>query len=88
MKGMRCWFPGPRRAARADPAQHSPSQKKGLRMGGPQKSRPHLIMKRAHRLGVRGRALAWMEPPRETMPVTRLAVSGMWRSSTPAWIVK
>ena len=32
--------------------------------------------------------LAWMEPPRETMPVTRLAVRGMWRSSTPAWMVK
>ena len=32
--------------------------------------------------------LAWMEPPRDTMPVTRSAVSGMCRSSTPAWMVK
>lgn len=32
--------------------------------------------------------LAWMEPPRETIPVMRLAVRGMYRSSTPAWIVK
>jgi hypothetical protein len=29
-----------------------------------------------------------MLPPRLTMPVTRVAVSGTWRSSTPAWIVK
>jgi hypothetical protein len=29
-----------------------------------------------------------IEPPRDTMPVTRLAVSGMKRSSTPAWMVK
>ena len=29
-------------------------------------------------------AFAWMDPPRDTMPVTRLAVSGMCRSSTPA----
>ena len=29
-----------------------------------------------------------IEPPRETMPVTRLAVSGTWASRTPAWMVK
>ena len=31
---------------------------------------------------------AWMEPPRDTMPVRRFAVSGMCLSSTPAWMVK
>lgn len=36
----------------------------------------------------RRRTLAWMLPPRDTMPVTLLAVRGMWRSSTPAWMVK
>jgi hypothetical protein len=29
-----------------------------------------------------------MEPPRLTIPVRRLAVMGMYRSRTPAWIVK
>ena len=29
-----------------------------------------------------------IEPPRETMPVMRLAVIGTKRSSTPAWMVK
>ena len=29
-----------------------------------------------------------IEPPRETMPVTRFAVSGMYWRRTPAWIVK
>ena len=29
-----------------------------------------------------------IEPPRETMPVMRFAVSGTYRSNTPAWIVK
>jgi hypothetical protein len=29
-----------------------------------------------------------IEPPRETMPVTRSVVSGMYDNSTPAWIVK
>jgi hypothetical protein len=33
-------------------------------------------------------SFAWIEPPRDTMPVMRLAVSGMWRSSTPAWMVQ
>ncbi len=30
---------------------------------------------------------AMIEPPRETMPVLRRAVSGTYRSSTPAWTV-
>ena len=29
-----------------------------------------------------------IEPPRETMPVMRFAVSGMKGSRTPAWMVK
>ena len=29
-----------------------------------------------------------MLPPRETMPVARLAVKGMNRKRTPAWTVK
>ena len=29
-----------------------------------------------------------IEPPRETMPVTRFAVSGTNGRRTPAWIVK
>ncbi len=29
-----------------------------------------------------------IEPPRETMPVTRSAVSGIYGRRTPAWIVK
>lgn len=32
--------------------------------------------------------LAWIEPPRLTMPVKRLAVCGTKDSSTPAWMVK
>jgi hypothetical protein len=29
-----------------------------------------------------------IEPPRDTMPVMRLAVIGMYASRTPAWMVK
>jgi hypothetical protein len=29
-----------------------------------------------------------IDPPRETMPVTRRAVRGMYFSRTPAWMVK
>ena len=29
-----------------------------------------------------------MEPPRDTIPVTRFAVRGTWASRTPAWMVK
>ncbi len=29
-----------------------------------------------------------IEPPRDTMPVTRFAVSGTCASRTPAWMVK
>ena len=32
--------------------------------------------------------LAWIDPPRDTMPVIRPAVSGTYRSSTPACTVK
>ncbi len=28
-----------------------------------------------------------IDPPRETIPVTRSAASGTYRSSTPAWTV-
>jgi len=39
-------------------------------------------------LVVREHHLAMIEPPRETMPVTRLAVSGMYRRRTPGVDVK
>ena len=29
-----------------------------------------------------------IDPPRDTMPVIRFAVYGMYASRTPAWIVK
>lgn len=37
---------------------------------------------------LRRHSFAWIDPPRDTMPVMRPAVRGMYRSSRAAWMVK
>lgn len=75
-------------------AQRSAAQRKGATMQKQStagRQRPHPapppFSSTAHLWSSR-HSLAWIEPPRDTMPVIRLAASGTWRSSTPAWMVQ